>query len=272
MPTNSPGRHRAPSRLSFKPAARASMVAAASTGLLFAMSGTSQATPTGAEPTSSPVAASGLATTGGAFTATPSATLPTTPSSFSTVRWGARGGSVNTIQRIVGTEVDGIFGPKTHAAVKRWQGRNGLVQDGIVGPRTSAAMDLSSSSSGDRSSSSASRSSSRSSSGVLGYAAQYTGIMYSYGGSTPAGFDCSGYTSYVFGKAGISLPRSAAAQQAATTPVSNPQPGDLVFFGSPAYHVGIYAGNGQMYDSGKPGIPSQLRDVFSGVSGYGRVG
>jgi cell wall-associated NlpC family hydrolase len=107
---------------------------------------------------------------------------------------------------------------------------------------------------------------------VLGHAAQYTGIMYSYGGSSPAGFDCSGYTSYVFGKAGISLPRSASAQQAATTPVSNPQPGDLVFFGSPAYHVGIYAGNGQMYDSGKPGIPSQLRDVFSGVSGYGRVG
>lgn len=108
--------------------------------------------------------------------------------------------------------------------------------------------------------------------GVLSVAAAYTGIMYVYGGSTPAGFDCSGYTQYVFNQAGISLPRTAAAQQAAATPVSNPQPGDLVFFGYPAYHVGIYAGNGMMYDSGRPGIPSQLRAVFSGVSGYGRVG
>ncbi|HLS46007.1 MAG TPA: NlpC/P60 family protein, partial [Ornithinicoccus sp.] len=61
------------------------------------------------------------------------------------------------------------------------------------------------------------------------------------------------------------------AQQSYATPVSNPQPGDLVFYGYPAYHVGIYAGNGMMYDSGRPGLPTQLRPVFSGVSGYGRV-
>lgn len=108
--------------------------------------------------------------------------------------------------------------------------------------------------------------------GVLGVAANYTGIMYRYGGTTTAGFDCSGYTSYVYRQVGISLPRTAEAQRQATTSVSNPQPGDLVFYGAPAYHVGIYAGNGMMYDSGKPGIPSQLRRVFGGVSGYGRVG
>ncbi|MGO0576594.1 C40 family peptidase [Ornithinimicrobium panacihumi] len=108
--------------------------------------------------------------------------------------------------------------------------------------------------------------------GVLATAAAYTGIYYVYGGSTPAGFDCSGYTQFVFAQHGISLPRTAAAQQSYATPVSNPQPGDLVFFGYPAYHVGIYAGNGMMYDSGRPGIPTQLRAIFSGVSGYGRVG
>ena len=108
--------------------------------------------------------------------------------------------------------------------------------------------------------------------GILGIAASLTGIPYVYGGSSPAGFDCSGYTSYVFAQAGYSLPRSAAGQQAATTPVSNPQPGDLVFFGYPAYHVGIYAGGGMMYDAGRPGIPTQYRAVFGGVSGYGRVG
>ena len=108
--------------------------------------------------------------------------------------------------------------------------------------------------------------------GVLGVAAGLTGIPYQWGGSTPAGFDCSGFTSYVFAQVGISLPRTAAQQQAFATPVSNPQPGDLVFYGYPAYHIGIYAGDGMMYDSPTPGNYSGYRPVFSGVSGYGRVG
>jgi len=109
-------------------------------------------------------------------------------------------------------------------------------------------------------------------SAILAEAQKYVGIMYSYGGSSPStGFDCSGYTQYVFGRLGISLPRSASAQQSMAARVSSPQPGDLVFWGSPAYHVGIYAGNGYIYDSGKPGLPVQKRKMFSGVSGYGRV-
>ncbi|WP_010148140.1 C40 family peptidase [Serinicoccus profundi] len=108
--------------------------------------------------------------------------------------------------------------------------------------------------------------------GVLGVAAGLTGTPYQWGGSTPAGFDCSGFTSYVFAQVGISLPRTAAQQQAFATPVSNPQPGDLVFYGYPAYHIGIYAGDGMMYDSPRPGKVLDLRPVFDGVSGYGRVG
>lgn len=107
--------------------------------------------------------------------------------------------------------------------------------------------------------------------GVLSVAAAYTGIPYVWGGTTPAGFDCSGYTQYVFAQVGIALPRTAAQQQAYATPVSNPQPGDLVFYGYPAYHMGIYAGNGMMYDSPRPGKFSSLRPMFDGVSGYGRV-
>ncbi|HET7476331.1 MAG TPA: C40 family peptidase [Dermatophilaceae bacterium] len=107
-------------------------------------------------------------------------------------------------------------------------------------------------------------------SGVLGIAASLLGIPYVYGGSTPAGFDCSGFTSYVFRQVGISLPRTAAAQQAAATRVSSPQPGDLVFYGYPAYHVGIYAGNGMMYDSPRTGLSSGLRRIFSGSVSYGR--
>ena len=107
--------------------------------------------------------------------------------------------------------------------------------------------------------------------GVIGIAKQYTGTPYVYGGSSPSGFDCSGFTQYVFAKAGKSLPRVTTAQQAATVPVSNPQPGDLVFFGSPAWHVGIYVGNGQMIDAPRTGKSVSVRPVFSGVSGYGRV-
>lgn len=105
--------------------------------------------------------------------------------------------------------------------------------------------------------------------GVLAIAASLLGIPYVYGGSTPAGFDCSGFTMYVFARAGISLPRTAAGQQAASTPVSNPQPGDLVFFGYPAYHVGIYAGNGMMYDSPHTGAVTTYRAIWGGAN-YGR--
>lgn len=108
-------------------------------------------------------------------------------------------------------------------------------------------------------------------SGVVGIGRSLLGIPYLYGGTSPStGFDCSGFTSYVFAQAGISLPRTAAQQQAAATPVSNPQPGDLVFFGSPAWHVGIYTGNGMMVHSGKPGETTEESALFSGVSGYGR--
>ena len=107
--------------------------------------------------------------------------------------------------------------------------------------------------------------------GVLGIAAQYEGLMYSYGGTSPStGFDCSGFTQYVFGRVGISLPRTAEEQRSATTRVSNPQPGDLVFFGSPAYHVGIYAGNGKMWDSPRSGQAVALRSIWSSNVTYGR--
>src|SRR5699024_3254361 len=69
---------------------------------------------------------------------------------------------------------------------------------------------------------------------------------YVWGGSSPSGFDCSGLTSYVYRQVGVSLPRTAASQQNFGTRVSLSalQPGDLVFWGSPAYHVGIYIGGG----------------------------
>ena len=109
-----------------------------------------------------------------------------------------------------------------------------------------------------------------SSGSILSIAASFAGIYYIYGGTTPAGFDCSGYTQYVFAKVGINLPRTSEAQQQAATAVSNPQPGDLVFFGSPAYHVGIYAGNGMMWASSHTGSAISLQAVYSSSATYGR--
>lgn len=82
---------------------------------------------------------------------------------------------------------------------------------------------------------------------IIAEAKKYLGVPYVWGGTTPSGFDCSGFTSYVFRKSGISLPRTSRAQQNIGTQVSlsNVQPGDLVFMGKPAYHVGIYIGGGQ---------------------------
>ena len=267
MSYTSRGRHRAPRRLTPARLTRAGAVTAASVGLMVSMTGGAQAA-TPSVPAASP--------TGKTVSALPTLPLPSHPTT-TTVRWGSRGGVVESVQAIVGANADGIFGPVTHAAVKRWQSRNGLVADGIVGPLTSRAMGLNAASSDARAQPSASRSSSRSSSssssGVLRYAQQYTGIMYSWGGTSPStGFDCSGYTQYVYAKVGVDLPRTAEAQRQATTPVSEPRPGDMVFWGAPAWHNAIYAGDGMIYDSGKPGIPTQKRKMFSGVTSYGRVG
>ncbi len=87
-------------------------------------------------------------------------------------------------------------------------------------------------------------------------AKQYLGVPYRYGGASPSGFDCSGFTMYVFGRHGVYLPHMCSGQYAMGTAVSRSdlRPGDLVFFYDPAYadpgsvstHVSIYIGNNQV--------------------------
>ncbi|NHC39712.1 LysM peptidoglycan-binding domain-containing protein [Bacillus sp. MM2020_1] len=92
---------------------------------------------------------------------------------------------------------------------------------------------------------------------VIDEAKKYIGTPYLWGGNTPAGFDCSGLTSYVFNKVGIAIPRTAATQWSGLKAVSTPNPGDLVFFETYApgpTHVGIYLGNNQFIQAGSKGV------------------
>ena len=86
---------------------------------------------------------------------------------------------------------------------------------------------------------------------------------YVWGGAGPASFDCSGLAQSVFGQLGITLPHHAASQYPLGTPVAAPQlqPGDLVFFGNPIYHVGIYVGDGNMIDAPYTGSYVRLESV-----------
>jgi cell wall-associated NlpC family hydrolase len=84
------------------------------------------------------------------------------------------------------------------------------------------------------------------------------GAPYRYGGAGPDAFDCSGLVAYAYRQAGITLPRTAAQQYAAVTPVRKRElrPGDLVFFrvnGRSVGHVGIYAGEERFVDAPQTG-------------------
>ena len=101
-------------------------------------------------------------------------------------------------------------------------------------------------------------------SAVVEAARKYLGIPYRYGGSGPNDFDCSGLTAYVYREFGVSMPHSAEWQYNQFPHVSRDelQAGDLVFFGSPIHHVGIYVGNGQMLDAPHTGTVVQVRTML----------
>lgn len=99
---------------------------------------------------------------------------------------------------------------------------------------------------------------------VLAY--KFEGTPYVYGGSSPSGFDCSGFVQYVYKRLGVSLPRTAASQAnvGASVSYNNLQPGDLVFFkrgGRPVHHVGIYVGNGCYIHAPQTGDVVKVSDL-----------
>ena len=109
---------------------------------------------------------------------------------------------------------------------------------------------------------------------IAGNAAKYLGVPYVYGGTSPAGFDCSGLIYYAAKEAGISLPRTSQAQSTlgSYVSVSDLQAGDLVFWGSvgSAYHVGVYIGNGQYIHAPEPGQNVTVQSVAYFAPSFGR--
>lgn len=111
---------------------------------------------------------------------------------------------------------------------------------------------------------------------VLHEAWEQRGKPYSYGGSGPSVFDCSGLVRYVFGHAvGRWLPHNAAAQYQSVMHIKRRdlQPGDLVFQESGGYpfHVGIYAGHGMWWHAPHTGTVVQKQKIYSGHKYYGRI-
>ncbi len=255
MSNNVSGRHRVPIRLnpavslsaaisrSAKPAAKASAVFAVSGGMVASFALPASAA-TFAAPIAKPEAA---AATVVLPTAAPSAAqAPLVSSSFGDIGFsGIAKPKPAAPTQAVPTPVVAPVAPRATITSTRSVTRLPVSQVGRVAATTSG--------------------------GALGIAASLVGIPYLYGGTTPAGFDCSGFTQYIFAQLGINLPRTAEEQRQAATPVATPEVGDLVFFGSPAYHLGIYAGNGMMYDSPRTGLKTALRAIWSPDVTYGRV-
>ena len=101
------------------------------------------------------------------------------------------------------------------------------------------------------------------------------GVPYVWGGTTPAGFDCSGLVMWAYAQAGISLPHYSGAQYADTThiPLADIEPGDLLFYGPGGDdHVAMYVGGGSMIEAPYTGAHVWITGVRTdGLTGVGRV-
>ena len=165
-------------------------------------------------------------------------------------RVGDQGAEIAELQgKLVGlgydVMADGAFGPAMADAIKDFQKSHGMKADGMIGPATYSALlgkEMPDITRG------------------MNYVAGRIITNYVFGGTSPYGFDCSGYVQYVFANAGISLPRTADVQYEVGMPISTTElvAGDLVFFSTYTYgasHVGIYLGdNSFIHASSSRGI------------------
>lgn len=109
---------------------------------------------------------------------------------------------------------------------------------------------------------------------AIAEARRQIGKPYQWGAAGPDSFDCSGLTQWSWRKGGKSLPHSSQAQWSATSRVAigDIMPGDLLFYGSPIHHVGLYVGNGRMIEASQTGTPVREASIYrSDYTGAGRL-
>ncbi|MGI8666938.1 MAG: transglycosylase SLT domain-containing protein [Jatrophihabitans sp.] len=109
---------------------------------------------------------------------------------------------------------------------------------------------------------------------IVASAKKYLGVPYVFGGTTPSGLDCSALVQRAYGDLGISLPRVAADQARTGTAVgglAQAQPGDILSFGQPAYHVAIYLGNNMMIAAPEPGENVKIQSVYQTPTSIRRI-
>jgi len=156
-------------------------------------------------------------------------------SSYTPLKYGMQNAEVKNLENDLkslgyfSSTVSDFFGTVTKQSVINYQRNNGLSADGIVGHATAREIKI------DR---------------VVARAKSYQGVPYVWGGTSPSGFDCSGFVHYTFLKNGITIPRTTDALYTVGKQIAKSilKPGDLVFFTTykpgPS-HVGIYVGNKQ---------------------------
>jgi cell wall-associated NlpC family hydrolase len=179
-------------------------------------------------------------------------------------------------QKLGVTPATGYFGSLTLAAVQAFQTAHGLTVDGQVGPQTWATVFGSPTPTPTATPTPSAPKppaypaivrQAGLGAKALALVATYAGKPYLYGAAGPNAFDCSGLTQYVYKQLGVLLQRSANDQFLTTlhVPYSQAQPGDLIFFYDTTgfvYHVGMYAGNGMMWDAPHSGAVVRYEDVW----------
>jgi cell wall-associated NlpC family hydrolase len=191
------------------------------------------------------------------------------------LRYGDAGSAVRYVQRSLDVSAGGWYGSATRTAIAKFQGRVGLRKTGVMTYNTWRSLFYADNNHllhGGGATGNNTTFSTR----VLREAAKLKGIPYVWGGTTTSGFDCSGYTGYVYKKAGKTLPRTSRQQYSAIKHISRAaaKPGDLVFFksgGGTVYHVGIYAGGNMLWHSSRPGRPVAEAQIWTSSVYFGRV-
>jgi cell wall-associated NlpC family hydrolase len=192
------------------------------------------------------------------------------------LRLGDSGPTVKYVQRALHLGPDGYFGSSTVRVLKKFQTSWGLKATGYTDKKTWGRLTWAAKHKVLYGNHAAASGTTTFRAKVLREAAKLKGTPYRYGGTTTRGFDCSGYTGYVYKKAGHKLPRTSRQQYSATKHISRKaaKPGDLVFFrsgGGGVYHVGIYAGGNMLWHASKPGRPVAKAKIWTSSVAFGRI-